>query len=103
MEALTNDDKKEQSQQKEVQKVIKIDEVNEQTINVDFDADSAFFGFRLRIFDNNEWSLPSNAMSVQMKNSYKLPQALNGSILVKGGNNKKLMMENVLPETLKNK
>ena len=82
--------------------VDKIENVNEHTVNVDFDADVAFFAVRLRIFDENDWSLRSNTMPVKMMNSFKLPNGLQ-SVLIKGNILKKMMMENVLTDVLKGK
>merc|ERR1712130_1032955 len=99
----TLDDEKEQkvSWKEQEFEVNKIEDMNEQILNVEFEADIAFITVRLRIFYENDWSLRSNAMSIKMEAAI-LPKGLK-SVFIKGNTLKTLMMNNVLKDVLKGK
>merc|ERR1712228_924662 len=98
-----DDEKEEKNEWKEQEfELNKIEDMNEQILNVDFDAKIAFIAVRLRIFYENDsnynWSLRSNEMTIKME-STQLPNGLK-SVLIKGNLLKTMMMKNVLMSTL---
>eukprot|EP00483_Globobulimina_turgida_P005921 UN05931 len=85
-------------------KLNSLQNINESQINVRFNSDKnvTTFALKMRYFNDKKWSNYSNIMTVKAECSFFRRSGLH-SLLIKGIKLKNMFVNNVLPETLKNK